>query len=236
MSSMQLVKLVAPTPIVGPFRRQDAPYIRPTKFVPVLDYFSSSDRDVSDQEQDGIKAKWEPGKSSYEQDQQLSKWRKVTYDVPPSTRKMRRDSLSSLVDHSMQEMNKQFKSNISQFSQGLCYNHMERKIQSDLGGGASEQAELPSVKGCGGDESIAEDGSGANPLIYFKYDFGYEFGIANPRNVRASSEPPAKALPSNQSRKSKRPTSLIADAGEDEDDDRPIELPIIHETTTSAKK
>lgn len=115
---------------IRPVRRQDAPYIRPTKFVPVLDYFSSSS-DREDSTSVYIKPKWKPG----EEKQELSQWRKVTYEMPPGgeAKQKRRDSLSSLVDKNMQEMNKQFKANISNLSQGLCYNHMERKIQSDLG-------------------------------------------------------------------------------------------------------
>lgn len=68
----------------------------------------------------------------------------------------------------------------------------------------------------------------ANPLIYFKYDFGYEFGIACPR---AKSEPPVQGLPSSDG---SRPTSWvepIVSGKQVEDDDAPISLPIIHETT-----
>lgn len=71
-----------------------------------------------------------------------------------------------------------------------------------------------------GDGSVED----ANPLIYFKYDFGYEFGIACPR---AQSEPPTSQqstlqLPGGSS----RPSSWIEPS-----DDTPISLPIIHETS-----
>lgn len=130
LSKTSLLTSTDSSSIIRPLRRPDAPYIRPTKFVPVLDYFSSS----SDREEiitgGNINPKWKPG----EKEDQLAKWRKVTYEVPRGgARARRRDSLSSLVDKNMQEMNKQFKANISQLSQGLCYNHMERKIHSDLG-------------------------------------------------------------------------------------------------------
>lgn len=64
----------------------------------------------------------------------------------------------------------------------------------------------------------------ANPLIYFKYDFGYEFGIADPTSVivRAASEPRENfgALPSSSS--STKKSYIVDETGV-------IHLPIIHE-------
>lgn len=66
----------------------------------------------------------------------------------------------------------------------------------------------------------------ANPLIYFKYDFGYEFGIADPTSVivRGASEPRENfgvvSLPGrNQDKRALSPDSGL------------IHIPITHEKT-----
>lgn len=134
--STMMSTLLSSTGAIMPLRRADAPYIRPSKFVPVLDYFWTSPSSKHTVTESGIQPTWRPPDG----ERQLSSWRKVSYDVPPPTR---RDSLSSLVEKSMRDIGKEFKSNISQISQGLCYNRMERKIESDLATSPSNTSSSP---------------------------------------------------------------------------------------------
>lgn len=109
------------------------PYIKPSIFTPKLDYASSLEKGYSsDQDSGPIRPKWNPTTTSGDQRVTLTTWKRVQYDPPPEP-KPRRNSMTLYVDKRMQDLNQKFKDNISQMSQGLCYNKLDRKVQSDLG-------------------------------------------------------------------------------------------------------
>ncbi|XP_021966821.1 uncharacterized protein LOC110861999 isoform X1 [Folsomia candida] len=197
------------------------PYIKPSKFTPKLDFASSLDSDHRSYNGDSIlNPTWNPRDEKVT----MTTWKRVSYDPPTSTwrvdSKPRRNSLTILVDERMHDLNKKFKDNISLMTQGLCYNKLDRKVASQFEPSSSVGSMKANCVGDSAKQPLVE----ANPLIYFKYDFGYEFGIADPTSVivRAASEPRENfgALPSSSS--STKKSYIVDETGV-------IHLPIIHE-------
>jgi len=223
--------------------------IRPSKFIPRIPDSTSEHDESSDQEDfsgrhRSFRPKWKPSCSSGDDDSG-TQYKKVAYY--PHVKSRKETPISSLVDQSMQELNARFKSNVSQLSHDLSYNKLHRSVDTKLDALSKGifnkyvRSLLNKVKVIGiffnklnklyyfaqGTENV-ENGEGwadSNPLIYFKYDFGYEFGVADPKQVIVSNKEINK-----EHRKSW--PSFPSLTFQDNPSSVKIEIPVIHDKSS----